>query len=568
MRVNLTEHSHPDDTPTCNLQELLALADEMGIVVTHDFMFGDQFYPVDDGTLTDVAAEVRDQAWRMGSHASLGVWCGNNEMASGYSEGHHMYSATAFYSKLYFATIRGNLSVVDPARSASWISSTPSQGNETAAVPFNRHGSSVELRGDVHYYGLADAWNTSCWDVAEHAPRARFVTESGWISWPSLLTMAPTLDPGDYGFNSSVPGARVQHPPAQRECTHNVESNWRWPDRHPGTSATGYRDALWMTQVAAAQCLVASIEFWRSTESELVNTTYPLSPLGWAMLGDNAGVMYWQADDTWPGPSWSTIELGGRLKVGHYAVQRAFAPLMVSGRVGSDGQLHVYFSRSDHRAPPLGTAAAGMKAVLRITAFRWSGGHGAVELPVPLPAPHSTARLLSRDIEEVLSSISCSDSTDTREPGQAGPCCSARTECVLGLEVVILGTAAAETTVASNTVYLSPLHQVTTMVADPGLAVREVVPAAGGSSSSVGHLVFNVTVTAARTPAALVWLETALPGRWSDNGVLQTTPELQLQWTTDEEAVTAARLAALVSVRSLVDVAAGYSNSSTITSDI
>ena len=81
-----------------------------------------------------------------------------------------------------------------------------------------------------------------------------------------------------------------------------------------------------MTQVAAAQCLVASIEFWRSTESELVNTSYPLSPLGWAMLGDNAGVLYWQADDTWPGPSWSTIELGGRLKVGPLPTARCPLP--------------------------------------------------------------------------------------------------------------------------------------------------------------------------------------------------------------------------------------------------
>ena len=61
LRVNLSIHTraHPDDGPICNLQELLALADEMGIVITHDFMFGDQFYPVDAWMLTDVAAEVR-----------------------------------------------------------------------------------------------------------------------------------------------------------------------------------------------------------------------------------------------------------------------------------------------------------------------------------------------------------------------------------------------------------------------------------------------------------------------------------------------------------------------------
>ena len=565
--------------------DLMSLADEFGIIILHDFMFGDQFYPTDVGTLTDVAAEVRDQAWRLGSHASLGVWCGNNEIAFSYqiakgpySRNHDFFAAAPFYSALFFDTILGNLSAVDPARAATWISSTPSQGNETAAVPYNRNGSTVELRGDMHYYDMQDDWSINCWDVAEIAPRARFVTETGWISWPSFITMAPTLDPTDYGFNGSVAGSRVEHPSAQRECTHQVNLNWRWPDRHPSTSAAGYRDELWMTQVAASQCLVASIEFWRSTESELVNTSYPLSPLGWAMLGDNAGVMYWQADDTWPGPSWSTIELGGRLKVGHYAVARSFAPLMVTGRVGSDGRLAVYFSRSgsgsSHSALP--DAAEGT-AVLRITAFKWSGGSGSVDFPVSLPAAHSTAKLLSRDIEEVLGSINCSSGVGN-EPTAAARCCTTRAECVLGIEVVTqaataearglvngqhqqasgdqLGHDHAESTLASNTVYLSPLHQVTTMVADPGLVVRDVVPAGGASP---GLSVFNVTVTAVRTPAALVWLETPLSGRWSDNAVLLTTPELKLQWTTDED-VTAHQLAASVSVRSLVDVAASYSS--------
>jgi beta-mannosidase len=62
----------------------MGLADRAGIIVTHDFQFGDQFYPTNAGFLANVAAEVRDQAWRLGSHASMAIWCGNNEMAGGY----------------------------------------------------------------------------------------------------------------------------------------------------------------------------------------------------------------------------------------------------------------------------------------------------------------------------------------------------------------------------------------------------------------------------------------------------------------------------------------------------
>jgi beta-mannosidase len=167
----------------------------------------------------------------------------------------------------------------------------------------------------MHFYGQPDNYSTNCWDVSMY-PRARFITEIGWESWPSFVTLGPMLSPQDYGFNASVPVLRQQHPPGQAEITKRVHDNWRWPDRAASNTAVGYGDELWMTQVAAAQCLTTAVEFWRGTSDELKNTTYDRSPLGWAMLGGNAGILYWQADDTWVGPSWSTIEVGGRLKVG------------------------------------------------------------------------------------------------------------------------------------------------------------------------------------------------------------------------------------------------------------
>ena len=154
--------------------EFLHMADVAGIIILHDFQFGDQFYPTNDAFLSNVAAEVRDNVWRMGSHASLGVWCGNNEMAVGYSaQNHHFLSAHAFYSKLYFATVLSNASAVDPNRAI--VSSTPALGNETAATPFNRNAN-IELRGDMHFY-LPTPGN--CWNVSRF-PRPRMLTEFGF----------------------------------------------------------------------------------------------------------------------------------------------------------------------------------------------------------------------------------------------------------------------------------------------------------------------------------------------------------------------------------------------------
>merc|ERR1711935_814963 len=109
---------------------------------------------------------------------------------------------------------------------------------------------------------------------------------------------------------------------------------------------------------------------------------------------------------------------------------------------------------------------------------------------------------------------------------------------------------------ASNKVYLSKLNEVTTMIADPGLAVSNVVQLGSSSSSGGGGGggggTFNITVTAKQVPAAVVWLETKLAGRFSDNGMLMLLEkEVHVQFYTYDETVTAEQLAATLTVRSL-----------------
>jgi hypothetical protein len=200
--------------------------------------------------------------------------------------------------------------------------------------------------------------------------------------------------------------------------------------------------------------------------------------------------------------------------------------------------------------PHTGQQQALTPAILRLQLLKWAGGVAgpATEHSVVLPVPHISAKLFTASMASVVE----------------GTNCSARNECVLHLEVsAVVGTR--HTVLATNNVYLTPFNQVTTMQ-DPGLAVHQVVAAGSSPRPSHSHYsdlaVFNVTVTAAVVPAPFVWLETELPGRWSDNGMLLTDATVHLQWFTDDANVTADQLAATLSVRSLVDVARGYNSSS------
>jgi len=42
------------------------------------------------------------------------------------------------------------------------------------------------------------------------------------------------------------------------------------------------------------------------------------------------GILYWQLNDIWQGPSWSSVEYGGRWKPLQYAIKRAYAPVIVT----------------------------------------------------------------------------------------------------------------------------------------------------------------------------------------------------------------------------------------------
>jgi beta-mannosidase len=43
------------------------------------------------------------------------------------------------------------------------------------------------------------------------------------------------------------------------------------------------------------------------------------------------GTLYWQLNDCWPGPSWSSIDYKGNWKALHYHARKFYSPVMISG---------------------------------------------------------------------------------------------------------------------------------------------------------------------------------------------------------------------------------------------
>ena len=84
----------------------------------------------------------------------------------------------------------------------------------------------------------------------------------------------------------------------------------------PGTSDSNQTFAQWCysTQVFQAMNMVAEIAWYRR---------------GAGLGENNLGSLVWQLNDIWQGTSWSSVEYSGRWKALHYAMTRAYSPVVI-----------------------------------------------------------------------------------------------------------------------------------------------------------------------------------------------------------------------------------------------
>src|SRR5690606_4089648 len=72
------------------------IADELGLLIWQDFMFGGGMQPAFDPAFrASVVAEARDNIRRLRHHPSLVLWCGNNEEETAWKDWGHGRELTA-----------------------------------------------------------------------------------------------------------------------------------------------------------------------------------------------------------------------------------------------------------------------------------------------------------------------------------------------------------------------------------------------------------------------------------------------------------------------------------------
>ncbi|XP_077419388.1 beta-mannosidase [Vanacampus margaritifer] len=302
--------------------------DEMGLMVWQDFMFACAMYPTEEDFIRSVREEVDQQVWRLKSHPSVIIWSANNENEAALAtDWFHIpdWQRPVYlkdYVTLYVDNIMAIVKQEDPSR--PFLVSSPTNGAESKQEGYVARDPYDPRYGDTHFYSyLAD-----CWDWRAF-PRARLASEYGFQSWPSLSTLRTVSVAEDWSLSSRLALHRQHHQDGNQEMLKQASIHFRLPNS--SHSLTRFTHTLYLTQVMQAQCVKTQTEFYRRSRSELIGG-----------LGNTMGALYWQLNDIWQAPSWSSIEFGGKWKMLHYLAVDFFAAVLPVAFEDDDSTLLIY----------------------------------------------------------------------------------------------------------------------------------------------------------------------------------------------------------------------------------
>ena len=118
------------------------------------------------------------------------------------------------YYKLYVSHIRNTVNSED--RSRPFVSSSPSNGLESIKENYTAKNPGDTRYGDVHYYNdNAVLWNYNTF------PSAKFASEYGFQSYPSLETITQSIPESNLTYPISKAIEHRQHHPGGTDAIEN-----------------------------------------------------------------------------------------------------------------------------------------------------------------------------------------------------------------------------------------------------------------------------------------------------------------------------------------------------------
>jgi beta-mannosidase len=272
-------------------KQFYALCDELGIMVWQDFMFACAEYPDHLEWFRQLSdTEARETVRNLRCHASIVLWCGNNESNFGFDEWPmmgHKINGEYLGNRLYLQDFPMICAREDPSR-PYWPSS-----------PYGGDKSNSAGCGDQHVWNVWSGWA----DYRSYAEaNGRFISEFGFESAPD----AKTIDFFATKKEQNILGPVVL---SHNKKVEGQERILRFINAHFGLT-TDFGAFIYLSQLDQAEAIKFGVEHWRARKYK------------------TAGTLYWQFNDSWPVFSWSSVDYFKRPKALYYYARRFYADIL------------------------------------------------------------------------------------------------------------------------------------------------------------------------------------------------------------------------------------------------
>ncbi|MFT4248191.1 MAG: glycoside hydrolase family 2 TIM barrel-domain containing protein [Pseudomonas sp.] len=301
------------------------IADELGIMIWQDFMFGGGVPPYDVEFRENTRQEAIEQVRRLRDHPSIVLWCGNNEVQVGWENwGDSVKLKQSLDPEERSRIERGMTTLFGSVLREAVREYSPGTPYWATSPGTDFDGAADQSDdGDMHYWKV---WGGPALPVTEYMNvTPRFMSEYGLQSFPEMRTIRAFAEPGDLQPESPVMRAH------QKFDKGNGNQRLLLYIRREFGEPKDFESFVYLSQLMQAEGIAIAAEHHRASRPRTM------------------GTLYWQLNDVWPVASWSSVDYYGRWKALHFHARRFYAPELVAA-LRKDGVTTVSLV-SDRTAP-------------------------------------------------------------------------------------------------------------------------------------------------------------------------------------------------------------------------
>ncbi len=267
--------------------------DEKGLLIWQDCMFACLMYPLhEEDFVENVLLEIEYNVKRIKSHPSLMLWCGNNEIEESNLHVPESNTLMQHYRKFFYETLKEKMVSLDP--DTPYVETSP-------VGEFFHQSVTSDDHGDTHMWTV---WHGQKPLNYYRKRLTRFCSEFGMESLPSIDAVRQFASEEDCNIISSVFNSHQKCVNGNRKMLYYLFEKYYEPEK--------FEDLIYLTQLTQKECITDATEHWRRN------------------LYRCHGSVFWQFNDCWQAPSWSSIDYTGKWKALQYSARHFFEPTCVS----------------------------------------------------------------------------------------------------------------------------------------------------------------------------------------------------------------------------------------------